>query len=296
MSDVVGDGPRRLVTERREARPVVDVDEHGAIGLGERDVAPEHLEPQDRRRFERQRLQPILVDLGPLARQPRVRAVPTEEAPVGHPVELHDRAGHVLLQRDPGDAARRERVQLVRDALARGRHDVFGTLGVHVAPLDPHLAIVRVKGVDLLRRQRRRAGEDERARERQGAVPEPLHQPVAVTVERARRAVDDHRSIALQRHQLLRGERPLTHVQVQRRDRQPSLLDLALAGLDGVPPAPGELRDGGVQDRGVVHPMLHRRIRRAAINRDQLRQGGLAPRGPDSGLARGQPRVGSLQI
>ena len=64
MRDVLGDGPRRLVTERREAGPVVDVDEHGAIGFGERDVAPEHIEPQDRGGLERQRLQPVLVDLG----------------------------------------------------------------------------------------------------------------------------------------------------------------------------------------------------------------------------------------
>src|SRR2546423_126446 len=70
--------------------------------------------------------------------------------------------------------------------------------------------------------------------------------------------------------------------------RQAALLHLELRGLGG-PPAVGlEQPDRGVQDGGVVHAVLQRRVRRAAVNRDQLGQG--LP------FARGEPRVRGLKI
>src|SRR5205823_7919451 len=93
MGDVGRDGLRRVVAKWREARPIVDVDQHGAVGLRKGDIAPEHLEPEHRRGLERERLEPVLVHRGPLAREPRLRAVPVEETTVGHAVELHDRTG-----------------------------------------------------------------------------------------------------------------------------------------------------------------------------------------------------------
>src|SRR5437879_11045889 len=70
MGDVSRDGLRRVVAKWREARPIVDVDQHGAVGLRKGDIAPEHLEPEDRRGLERERLEPVLVHHGPLAREP----------------------------------------------------------------------------------------------------------------------------------------------------------------------------------------------------------------------------------
>src|SRR2546422_6587125 len=106
MSDIVGNSARRILTEGREAWPVVDVDQHRTVGLRERDVAPEYLEPEDRRRLERERLQPVLVDRRARPREPRVRSVPVEEPAVGHPVELDDRSGDMLLQGHPRNAPR----------------------------------------------------------------------------------------------------------------------------------------------------------------------------------------------
>src|SRR5439155_20823 len=94
--DIVADGPCRLLTERREARPVVDVDQHGTVGLGERHVAPEHLQAENRRRLERERLQAVLVHLRSLSGEPRLRAVPPEETSVRDAVELHDRPWHMF--------------------------------------------------------------------------------------------------------------------------------------------------------------------------------------------------------
>src|SRR5256886_17706538 len=70
--------------------------------------------------------------------------------------------------------------------------------------------------------------------------------------------------------------------------REATLLHLALRGLGGAPALGLEQPDGGVQDGGVVHAVLLRRVRRAAVNRDQLGQG--LP------FARGEPRVRSLKI
>src|SRR5438046_438705 len=109
MGDVGRDGLRRVVAKWREARPIVDVDQHGAVALRKGDIAPEYLEPEDRRGLERERLEPVLVHRGPLAREPSLRAVPVEETTVGHAVELHDRTGHVLLQRHPGNRSEERR-------------------------------------------------------------------------------------------------------------------------------------------------------------------------------------------
>src|SRR5207247_11312711 len=141
-ADIVADGPCRLLTERREARPVVDVDQHGTVGLGERHVAPEHLQAENRRRLERERLQAVLIHLRSLSGEPRLRAVPPEETSVRDAVELHDRTGHMLLQRHPGDASRGERPQLLCHALTRGRDNVLRPLGVDVAPIAPDLLAV----------------------------------------------------------------------------------------------------------------------------------------------------------
>src|SRR6266516_3378004 len=119
VSDVSRDGPRRRLAERGEAGPVVDVDQHRPVGLGERDVAAEHLESEDGRRLEGERLEVVLIHLGTLAREPGVRAVPVEEPTVGHAVELHHRPRHVLLQRHPGDPATREGAQRFRQRVQR---------------------------------------------------------------------------------------------------------------------------------------------------------------------------------
>src|SRR6266516_5226656 len=103
--------------------------------------------------------------------------------------------------------------------------------GVAIPSLDPHVMMIGTQSIELLQRQRRGAGEDEGTGKRQRALAEPLYQAVAVAVERARRPVHDDGAIALQRHELLGRERPLTHVQVQLRHRDPPLLDFALAGL-----------------------------------------------------------------
>src|SRR5207244_9235107 len=89
--DIVADGPCRLLTERREARPVVDVDQHGTVGLGERHVAPEHLQAENRRRLERERLQAVLVHLRSLSGVPLLRAVSPDDTPFRVDVVVPDR-------------------------------------------------------------------------------------------------------------------------------------------------------------------------------------------------------------
>src|SRR6266550_8463906 len=79
MGDVGRNGLCRFLPKRREAGPVVDVDQHRAAGLRKGDIAPEHLEPEDRRRLERERPEPVLVHRGPLAGESRFRAVPIEK-------------------------------------------------------------------------------------------------------------------------------------------------------------------------------------------------------------------------
>src|SRR5436309_3720162 len=114
MSDIVGNSARGILTEGREAWPVVDVDQHRTVGLRERDVAPEYLEPEDRRRLERERLQPVLLDRRARPREPRVRPVPAEAPAAGHPVALDDRTGDMLLQCQPRKAPRPDRPDRTR--------------------------------------------------------------------------------------------------------------------------------------------------------------------------------------
>ena len=259
MGDIGRDGLRRVLAKRREARPVVDVDQDGAVGLRKCDIAPEHLEPEDRRRLERERLEPVLVHRGPLAGKAGLRAVPVEEATVGHAVELHHGTGHVLLQRHPGDAALGEPPHRVRHLVERGRDHVFGPLRVHVAPLDPDFLVIGAQGLELARgRERRGAGMNERAWERHRAVAQPLHQAVAVTAQGAGRAIHHDRTVELERHQLLGRERALAHVEVQRRGGKAALLDLPLGGLDRLPTLGFEPRDRRIQDRRIIHAVLQR--------------------------------------
>src|SRR2546425_905676 len=82
---------RCIAGERGKARPVVDVDQDGTVGLRKGEIAPKPFEPGDGRGLERERLEPVLTPLGPRAGEARVRAVPAEEPAVGHPVELHHR-------------------------------------------------------------------------------------------------------------------------------------------------------------------------------------------------------------
>src|SRR6266581_7174424 len=56
VARIGGNGLRRFLAERREAGPVVDIDQHRTVGTGQRDVAAEHFESQQRGRVERQRL------------------------------------------------------------------------------------------------------------------------------------------------------------------------------------------------------------------------------------------------
>ena len=213
--DVGRDGLRRVLAKRREARPIVDVDEHGAVGLRKGDIATEHLEPEGGRGLECERLEPVLVHRGPRAGEPRLRAVPVEEVTVGHAVELHHGTGYVLLQRHPANATPGERPQRFPHLLERGRDHVFGPLRVHVTALDPDLLVIRAQGLQLARwRERRRGSVNERVGERHPAVAEPLHQAIAVAVQRARRTVHHHYPVALERHQLLGRERALAHVEV----------------------------------------------------------------------------------
>src|SRR3989441_9873029 len=101
---------------------------------------------------------------------------------------------------------------------------VLRPLGVHVAALDPP---PRAMGTQCLGlgggRRWGGAGEYQRAGEREHAVADPLHEPVAVAVERARRAIHDHHAVRLERHELLRGERALAHVEVKLPRRQAPL-------------------------------------------------------------------------
>src|SRR5207245_794949 len=69
--DIFGDRARRRIAERRETRPVVDVNQHRAVRRRKRDVPAEHLEPEALRRVERHRLERRLVDRGPVARTAR---------------------------------------------------------------------------------------------------------------------------------------------------------------------------------------------------------------------------------
>src|SRR5205823_14062848 len=63
------------------------------------------------------------------------------------------------------------------------------------------------------------------------------------------------------------------------------LLDLELRGLGGAPATSLEQPHRGVEDGGVVHAVLLRRVRRAAVNRHQLGQGLPFARGKQIGRA-----------
>src|SRR5437588_1036732 len=168
MGNVGRDGARRPLAERGKAGPVVDVDQDGPVGLRERDVAAEHFESENRRRLEGERLEAILIHQGTLAGEPRIRPVPIEKPAVGHAVKLHYRPGHVLLQRHPGNAAGGEGPQRLSQTVQRRRDHILRTLSVYVAALDPDLLVIGTEGAEVGgRRERRGAGEDERAGKRQ---------------------------------------------------------------------------------------------------------------------------------
>src|SRR5438132_522843 len=57
---LAGDRRGSRGTHWREARPVIEIDEHGLVGLGEGDVTAEDLESHGPRRGEHERLEPIL--------------------------------------------------------------------------------------------------------------------------------------------------------------------------------------------------------------------------------------------
>src|SRR5205823_9713916 len=102
--------------------------------------------------------------------------------------------------------------------------------------LDPQLLVIGTHGAELSgRRKRGGAGEDEGPGKRQRAVAQSPDEAIAVAIQRARRAVHHDDAVGLERHELLRRERALAHVEVELRRGKAALLDLELRGLDGAP-------------------------------------------------------------
>src|SRR2546426_562449 len=115
------------------------------------------------------------LDRGPRPGYPRSRAVPIEEATVGHAVELYHRTRHMLLQRPPRYTASGEGPQRFRHFVGRGDHHVLGPLRVYVTPLDPDFLMIGAQCLELAGgRKRRGARVNERPGERHGAVAQSL--------------------------------------------------------------------------------------------------------------------------
>src|SRR5581483_4070613 len=161
----------------REARPVVEINQHGPIWFRTGDIAAENDEAQTLSRGKRELLEPFLVAM--------LGVVIAEEAAVRDAIKLDHGPRDVLLHRHPRDATSGEGSQGLWNLMPVERYHVLGALRVHVAALEPDAPAVRAEPIELGVRARPHDG---RARNR---IAEDGHHVMPVTSQHTRRRIDD---------------------------------------------------------------------------------------------------------
>jgi hypothetical protein len=91
-----------------------------------------------------------------------------------------------------------------------------------------------------------------------------------VTSQHARWRIDNGDARVFEREQALGRDRPLAHVQHQVRVGELIQFEARLVRALDRPSERLQLRDGGIENGGIVRPVLIRRVRRLTVQRDEL--------------------------